>query len=98
MFVWIKAEGALFALTPSSPTKTIHADTNTRATMQVDSTFANAEGARFEFKFAACALKWRFLELPLPPVGEGWGEQVYLDETLRIQRDSRGDTLIATRV
>ena len=58
----------------------------------------SAEGARFEFKFAACALKWRFLQLPLPPVGEGWGEQVYLDETLRIQRDSRGDTLIATRV
>jgi hypothetical protein len=25
-------------------------------------------------------------------------QQVYLDDTLRIQKDSRGDTLIATRV
>ena len=98
MFLSVNPEGALFALILSLPTKTITADTNTQANMQVDSTFANAADARFEFKFAACALKWRFLELPLPPVGEGWGEQVYLDETLRIQRDSRGDTLIATRV
>jgi hypothetical protein len=21
-------------------------------------------------------LKWKFLEVPLPPVGQGWGEQV----------------------
>ena len=49
-------------------------------------------------QFQSCALKWKFLEVPLPPVGEGWGEQVYLDDTLRIQRDSRGDTLVARRV
>ena len=30
-------------------------------------------------------MKWKFVEVPLPPVGEGWGEQVYLDDTLRIQ-------------
>merc|ERR1711924_248649 len=55
----------------------------------------DADGARFQFSFNSCALKWRFLELPLPPVGKGWGELVYLDEEIRIQRDVRGDTLIA---
>jgi len=66
--------------------------------LKVDSNFKDQQGARFNFKFQSCALKWMFLEVPLPPVGEGWGEQVYLDDTLRIQRDSRGDTLIAVRV
>ena len=35
--------------------------------------------------------------LPFPPVGRGWGELLYLDDELRIQRDVRGDLLVATR-
>ena len=31
------------------------------------------------------------------PVGRGWGELLYLDDELRIQRDVRGDMLVATR-
>jgi len=65
--------------------------------LRVGSTFRPGEGERFDFKFQSCALKWRWLEVPLPPVGEGWGSQVYLDNTLRIQKDSRGDMLIATK-
>lgn len=67
--------------------------------LEVGSTFSPdaTNPKRFNFKFTACTLKWRALELPLPPVGEGWGEVVYLDEDMRIQRDIRGDMLIAAR-
>ena len=37
-------------------------------------------------------------EVPLPPVGRGWGELLYLDDEMRIQRDVRGDLLVATKV
>ena len=43
-------------------------------------------------------MRWRSLELPLPPVGRGWGDLLYLDDELRVQRDVRGDLLVATRV
>jgi len=66
--------------------------------LKVDSNYKNQKGSRFEFKFQSCALKWKFLQVPLPPVAEGWGEQVYLKKSLRIQRDSQGDTLVAARV
>ena len=45
-----------------------------------------------------CSLTWRGFRVPLPPVGQGWGRLLYLDEELRIQRDVRGDTIIATKV
>jgi hypothetical protein len=31
-------------------------------------------------------------------VGKGWGELLYLDDELRIQKDVRGDIVIATKV
>ena len=43
-------------------------------------------------------MRWRKYELPLPPVGKGWGELVYLDDDFRIQQDVRGDLLVATRI
>mmetsp|Transcript_42135 Transcript_42135/g.132248 ORF Transcript_42135/g.132248 Transcript_42135/m.132248 type:complete len:343 (+) Transcript_42135:44-1072(+) len=55
-------------------------------------------GERFCFSFDSCAVRWRSLELPLPPVGRGWGDLLYLDDELRVQRDVRGDLLVATRV
>ena len=55
-------------------------------------------GSRFNFAFDACALKWRDWTVPLPPVGKGWGELLYLDQDIRIQKDIRGDIVIATRV
>lgn len=67
--------------------------------LRVGSTVApDAErGERFNFAFNSCSVRWRSIELPLPPVGKGWGELLYLDDELRIQRDVRGDLLIATR-
>ena len=57
-----------------------------------------ADGARFNFAFSECAVRWRALTVPLPPVGRGWGDLLYLDKELRIQRDVRGDLLVARRV
>ena len=57
-----------------------------------------ADGTRFNFAFNACALTWRGLRVPLPPVGRGWGELLYLDDEMRIQRDIRGDMIVATKV
>ena len=48
--------------------------------------------------FTECSVRWRGLQLPLPPVGRGWGELLYLDDEMRIQRDIRGDLLVATKV
>lgn len=56
------------------------------------------DGTRFNFAFGECTLRWREICVPLPPVGRGWGELLYLDEEMRIQRDIRGDLLVATRV
>lgn len=56
------------------------------------------DGTRFNFVFGECTLKWRDFCVPLPPVGRGWGELLYLDEEMRIQRDIRGDLLVATKV
>ena len=35
--------------------------------------------------------------VPLPPVGKGWFDNLYVDDTLRVARDSRGDTLVVVR-
>jgi len=69
--------------------------------LRVGSTIApdpdDADGRRFNFAFEQCALRWRSIEVPLPPVGKGWGALLYLDQEMRIQRDVRGDLLVATR-
>lgn len=58
---------------------------------------ADARGVRFNFAFSSCSLRWRGYDIPLPPVGKGWGDLLYLDDDLRVQRDVRGDLLIATK-
>ena len=86
------AEGSPTALTRDA---SLHA-----GLLRVCSTFAPDEddGRRFNFAFESCDLRWRSVTLPLPPVGKGWGEVVYLDDDFRIQRDVRGDLLVATRL
>jgi hypothetical protein len=67
--------------------------------LRVASTIApDAEdGARFDFAFERCQVAWRGIQVPLPPVGKGWGELLYLDDEMRIQLDIRGDIVIAER-
>jgi len=55
------------------------------------------KGGRVNFRFESCKAKWKALEVPLPPVGAGWFEVLYLDDDLRVCKDSRGDLQICTR-
>ncbi|EEC43432.1 pap-fibrillin-ii [Phaeodactylum tricornutum CCAP 1055/1] len=53
------------------------------------------EGIRTEFTFSEAALdlaKWGTYKLP--PVGKGWFDTLYLDDTLRVDLNSRNDILI----
>ena len=52
---------------------------------------------RCRFKFSALTIRTPARRLRLPPVGQGWFDTVYLDSSLRIARDVRGDTLVTTR-
>ena len=54
-------------------------------------------GGRVNFAFENCAARWRSLEVPLPPVGSGWFEVLYLDADLRLCRDLRGDLQVCRR-
>lgn len=56
-----------------------------------------ASGGKVSFSFKRCDLKWRQLQLPLPPVGSGFFEVLYLDDDLRVCKDSRGDLQICRR-
>merc|ERR1711971_941216 len=55
-------------------------------------------GNRFNIKFDEAILRWKGFRLNLPPVGKGWGELLYLDEDIRLQKDIRGDLIFAKRV
>jgi hypothetical protein len=57
------------------------------------------QGSRFNIQFKEASLSWKGLvKLNLPPIGRGWGELLYLDEDIRLQRDIRGDLILAQRV
>ena len=56
-----------------------------------------AVGGRVNFRFESCKAKWNDVEVPLPPVGSGWFDVLYLDQDLRLCRDVRGDLQICRR-
>lgn len=56
------------------------------------------KGNRFNIRFQEAVLRWKGFTLNLPPIGKGWGELLYLDEDIRLQRDIRGDFIVARRV
>ena len=51
---------------------------------------------RTNFKFTSAKLDLGFASFSIPPVGEGWFDTIYLDEKLRIDKNSRDDILICT--
>lgn len=53
-------------------------------------------GIRTNFEFNNARLKLWSLDLNLPPVGKGWFDTIYLDESLRVDINSRNDILICT--
>ncbi|KAL1503473.1 hypothetical protein AB1Y20_011957 [Prymnesium parvum] len=66
--------------------------------LNVGSSFApSVRGGRVNFKFKSCSARWTSFEVPLPPVGTGWFEVVYLDDELRVAKDSRGDLQVCRR-
>jgi hypothetical protein len=57
-----------------------------------------ASEKRVRFKFTSASIRFGdALRVPIPPFGEGWFENVYVDEDMRVSRDSRGDTLVCAR-
>lgn len=65
---------------------------------RVDATTEIADATRVNFKFSSASLTlangWR---IPIPPVGAGWFDNVYVVNGIRVSRDSRGDTLVCER-
>jgi PAP_fibrillin len=49
---------------------------------------------RTRFEFQSATLRIKALSVPLPPVGKGWFDTVYLDDTFRVDVNSRNDILI----
>ena len=55
------------------------------------------EGVRTNFEFETAQLDlgtWG--QYQFPPIGAGWFDTIYLDETLRVDVNSRDDILICT--
>mmetsp|Transcript_6386 Transcript_6386/g.12192 ORF Transcript_6386/g.12192 Transcript_6386/m.12192 type:complete len:199 (-) Transcript_6386:37-633(-) len=63
----------------------------------VDSSISGSN-IRSSFKFSAATLTLPWFDVPLPPVGEGWFDNLYVDEDVRINRESRGNTVVYTRI
>ena len=61
-------------------------------------TIPDPQGVRtnFEFETATLDLGPRWGQYQFPPVGAGWFDTIYLDETLRVDVNSRDDILICT--
>jgi hypothetical protein len=67
-------------------------------TFLVDSEIEIADERKVKFKFVSAGLKFsNGFTLPVPPVGKGWFDNVYVSDEYRVARDSRGDTLIVER-
>lgn len=63
----------------------------------VDASIEAVSETRMEFAFTSASLRFGDFSIPVPPVGKGWFENVYVDGERRISRDSRGDTLVCAR-
>ncbi|KAL5571625.1 hypothetical protein UlMin_021222 [Ulmus minor] len=56
-----------------------------------------ASKQRVNFRFTSAVLRGKNWEFPLPPFGQGWFENVYLDDEIRVAKDIRGDYLVVDR-
>ena len=67
-------------------------------TFLVESEIEILDERKVNFTFLSAGLKFsNGFTLPVPPVGKGWFDNVYVGERYRVARDSRGDTLIVER-
>jgi hypothetical protein len=56
------------------------------------------QGVRTNFKFVSAKLEYPpWINLGIPPVGQGWFDTVYVDNFYRVSADVRGDYLVCRR-
>ena len=68
------------------------------AAFVVDASIQVQDATRVRFSFDGATLRRRRAKsVSLPPFGAGWFDNVYVDDALRVARDSRGDTLVVER-
>eukprot|EP01038_Epipyxis_sp_PR26KG_P014146 gene14146-18984_t len=53
---------------------------------------------RLNFKFTSATIKISSLKLNLPPFGQGWFDNIYVNNKYRLSRDIRGDYLISQKM
>eukprot|EP00238_Polyblepharides_amylifera_P002190 CAMPEP_0196591668 /NCGR_PEP_ID=MMETSP1081-20130531/70516_1 /TAXON_ID=36882 /ORGANISM="Pyramimonas amylifera, Strain CCMP720" /LENGTH=263 /DNA_ID=CAMNT_0041915105 /DNA_START=43 /DNA_END=834 /DNA_ORIENTATION=- len=70
---------------------------NSESVFVVDSSLQVVSDKRCEFKFSGARLTTPNFNFKIPPFGQGWFENVYLNDNIRVARDIRGDTLITKR-
>lgn len=78
---------------------------NERGSLTVKGIITPSKERRTEFEFTAATLtianpwnaKQKF-QISLPPVGKGWFDTLYLDDTLRVDINSRNDILVCRPV
>ncbi|KAF3552509.1 hypothetical protein DY000_02004795 [Brassica cretica] len=49
------------------------------------------------FNNKSAVLRGSNWEIPLPPFGQGWFDNVYMDGDIRVAKDIRGDYLVVDR-
>ena len=69
------------------------------AAFLVNARTAVEDGVRVTFRFERASLRTSSAAKPfsIPPFGAGFFDNLYVDDTLRVARDSRGDTLVVER-
>lgn len=63
----------------------------------VDATCKVSSPTRCQFKFKKAGLLTPKFKLGVPPFGQGWFENVYVDRDIRVARDCRDNTLVVKR-
>lgn len=56
-----------------------------------------ASEQRVNFSFTSAVLRGKDWEIPLPPFGQGWFDNLYIDDEIRVVKDIRGDYLVVDR-
>lgn len=57
----------------------------------------NTKRVNFKFKGAKLVIP-PLININIPPIGQGWFENIYVNDKYRLSKDIRGDYLISTRI
>ena len=77
----------------------IEFENNAEFTVLGDIDIQSTDIRRVNFKFKQAKLILPpFVNLKIPPVGQGWFDNIFVNEKYRLSRDIRGDYLISQRI